>query len=74
MSSLRRKPKKFTYPSMCKESMKLACDMKLHVDIFTIERNLLQMNPENPASNWQVLSPQFWMALLSFLTRGNSSP
>ncbi len=74
MSSLRRKPKKFTYPSTSKESMKVPCDMKLHVDIFTIERNLLQMNPENPASNWQVLSPQFWMALLSFVTRGNSSP
>ncbi len=70
MTSLRRKPKIFTYPSMCKESMKLPCDMKLHVDIFTIGRNLLQINPENPASNWQVFeSPRFWMA-----TRGNSSP
>jgi hypothetical protein len=78
MTSLRRKPKKFTYPSMCKESMKLPCDMKLHVDIFTIERNLLQMNPESPASNRQVLSPPaldgHTAALLSFLTRGNSSP
>ncbi len=43
-----------------------------------IERNLLQMNPENPASNWQVLSPPVLdghtAALLSFSTRGNSSP
>jgi hypothetical protein len=77
MTSLRRKPKKFTYPSMCKESMKLPCDLKLHVDIFTIERNLLQMNPENPAfklAGFESPALDGHTAALLSLTLVNASP